>query len=270
MVGPNQAQPDMKRTRSHMYAPERQQQILRLAQERGRVDVPTLAEEFGVTQETIRRDLSALDRAGLLHRVHGGALPVGALHLEPGLAERDSTAAAEKERIAKAALALLPTEGTVLLDAGTTVSRLAALLPVDSALTVVTNALPVAARLADHPGLTLHLIGGRLRHRTQAAVDAWALRDLADIHADVAVVATNAFSLDGGLSTPDLAEAAVKRAMVAGARRVVLVADSSKYGVRHFARFGSLEQVDVLVTDTGLTAEQAAEIETHGPEVIRA
>jgi len=253
-----------------MYAPERQQQILRLAQQRGRVDVPSLAEEFGVTQETVRRDLSALDRAGLLHRVHGGALPAGALHLEPGLAERDTTAAAEKERIARAALALLPVEGSVLLDAGTTVSRLAALLPVDSTLTVVTNALPIAARLADHPSLTLHLVGGRLRHRTQAAVDAWALRDLADVHADVAVIATNGFSPEVGLSTPDLAEAAVKRAMVAGARRVVLVADSSKYGARHFARFGLLDDVDILVTDTGLTDEQTAEIENHGPEVIRA
>ncbi|GAA1986783.1 DeoR/GlpR family DNA-binding transcription regulator [Kitasatospora viridis] len=253
-----------------MYAPERQQQIVRLAQQQGRVDVPTLAEEFGVTQETVRRDLSALERAGLLHRVHGGALPAGALHLEPGLAERDSTAPAEKERIAKAALALLPAEGSVLLDAGTTVSRLAALLPVDSHLTVVTNALPTAARLADHPNLTLHLIGGRLRHRTHAAVDAWALRDLADIHADLAVIATNGFSVDGGLCTPDLAEAAVKRAMMAGARRVLLLADSAKYGAEHFARFGSLDQVDVLVTDTGLTDQQAAEIENHGPEVIRA
>ncbi|MEU3405421.1 DeoR/GlpR family DNA-binding transcription regulator [Streptomyces sp. NPDC006670] len=253
-----------------MYAPERQQQILHLAQERGRVEVPALAEEFRVTQETIRRDLSALDRAGLLHRVHGGALPAGALHLEPGLAERDSTAAAEKERIAKAALALLPAEGSVILDAGTTVSRLAALLPVDSALTVVTNALPVAVRLADHPALSLHLIGGRLRHRTHASVDAWALRDLADVHADVAVVATNGFSPQDGLSTPDLTEAAVKRAMLGSARRVVLVADSSKFGARHFARFGALDQVDVLVTDTGLTDEQAAEIEDRGPEVVRA
>ncbi|BFV60179.1 DeoR/GlpR family DNA-binding transcription regulator [Kitasatospora sp. CMC57] len=253
-----------------MYAPERQQQILVLAQEHGRVDVPSLAEEFGVTQETIRRDLSSLDRAGLLRRVHGGALPAGGLHLEPGLAERDSTAAAEKERIVRAALELLPTEGSLLLDAGTTISRLAALLPLDSRLTVVTNALPVAARLADHPELTLHLVGGRLRHRTQAAVDAWALRDLADVHADVAVVATNGFSPDGGLTTPDLAEAAVKRAMVAGARRVVLLADSTKYDTRHFARFGSLADVDVLVTDTGLTDQQTAEIENLGPEVIRA
>jgi DeoR family fructose operon transcriptional repressor len=253
-----------------MYAPERQQRIVQLAQERGRVEVPSLAEDFGVTQETVRRDLSALERAGLLRRVHGGALPAGGLHLEPGLAERDSTAAADKERIAKAALALLPEEGSLLLDAGTTVSRLAALLPLDSTLTVVTNALTVAARLAEHPNLNLHLVGGRLRHRTQAAVDAWALRDLADLEADTAVIATNGFSLQAGLTTPDLAEAAVKRAMVASARRVILVADSSKYGARHFARFATLRQVDVVVTDTGLTEEQADEIAGHGPEVIRA
>ncbi|MEU3727406.1 DeoR/GlpR family DNA-binding transcription regulator [Streptomyces sp. NPDC031705] len=253
-----------------MYAPERQQRIVQLTQERGRVEVLALAAEFGVTQETVRRDLTALERAGLLRRVHGGALPAGGLHLEPGLAERDSTAAAAKERIAKAALGLLPEEGSLLLDAGTTVSRLAALLPLDSTLTVVTNALPVAARLAEHPGLGLHIVGGRLRHRTQAAVDAWALRDLAELEADVAVIAANGFSAEAGLTTPDLAEAAVKRAMVGAARRVILVADSSKYGARHFARFAALAQVDVLVTDTGLTEEQEAEVAARGPRVIRA
>ena len=254
-----------------MYAPERQQRIVQLAQELGRVEVPSLAEDFGVTQETVRRDLTVLERAGLLRRVHGGALPSGGLHLvEPGLAERDSTAAADKERIAKAALTLLPEEGSLLLDAGTTVARLAALLPLDSALTVVTNALPVAARLAEYPRLDLHLVGGRLRHRTQAAVDAWALRDLADLQADTAVIATNGFSAEAGLTTPDLAEAAVKRAMVASARRVVLIADSGKYGARYFARFATVDQVDVVVTDTGLSDEHAAEISALGPQVIRA
>ncbi|MEY9877463.1 DeoR family fructose operon transcriptional repressor [Streptacidiphilus sp. MAP12-33] len=257
-----------------MYAPERQQQILQLVQEHGRVDVPSLAQTFGVTQETIRRDLGVLDRAGLLRRVHGGALPAGSLPEEPGLAEREVTAACEKDRIAHAALELLtelvPAEGSVLLDAGTTVSRLAALLPADSAWTVATNALPVAARLADHPRLTLHLVGGRLRRRTHAAVDAWALRDLAELHADVAVLAANGFDAAGGLTTPDLAEAAVKRAMVAGARRVVLLADSAKHGDRHLARFAGLAQVDVLVTDTGLDDDATREIEELGPKVIRA
>ncbi|MGW0081163.1 DeoR/GlpR family DNA-binding transcription regulator [Streptomyces sp. NPDC003393] len=253
-----------------MYAPERQQEILRLAREGGRVDVVSLAEEFQVTAETIRRDLKALDRAGLLRRVHGGAIPAGRLDFEPDLTERESTAADEKDRIARAALAELPTEGTLILDAGTTVARLAAALPLDAELTVVTHSLPIAARLADHPGLQLHLVGGRVRHRTRAAVDAWALRAYGEIRADVLFVAANGYSAEHGLTTPDLAEAAVKRAAIAAARRVVLLADSTKHGQEHFARFGELGDVDLLITDSGLSPEDAAVIERGGTEVVRA
>ncbi|BET49527.1 DeoR/GlpR family DNA-binding transcription regulator [Kitasatospora aureofaciens] len=253
-----------------MYAPERQQEILRLARDGGRVDVVSLAEEFQVTAETIRRDLKALDRAGLLRRVHGGAIPAGRLDFEPDLAERESTAADEKDRIARAALAELPTEGTLILDAGSTVARMAAAIPPDASLTVVTHSLPIAARLADHPGIQLHIVGGRVRHRTRAAVDAWALRAYGEIRADVAVVAANGFSVEHGLTTPDLAEAAVKRAALTAARRVVLLADSSKYAQEHFARFGALDDVDLLITDTGLTPEDAGDIERAGTEVVRA
>jgi DeoR family fructose operon transcriptional repressor len=251
-----------------MYAPERQQEILRLARDGGRVDVVSLAEEFQVTAETIRRDLKALDRAGLLRRVHGGAIPAGRLDFEPDLAERETTAADEKDRIAKAAVAELPDEGTVILDAGTTVARLAGALPLEATLTVVTHSLPIAARLADHPGMQLHLIGGRVRHRTRAAVDAWALRAYGEIRADVVFLAANGFSAEHGLTTPDLAEAAVKRAVLAAARRVVLLADSAKYGQEHFARFGDLGDVDLLITDSGLSPEDAAAIERGGTEVL--
>ncbi|KOT38562.1 D-beta-D-heptose 1-phosphate adenosyltransferase [Streptomyces caelestis] len=253
-----------------MYAPERQQEILRLARDSGRVDVVSLAEAFEVTAETIRRDLKALDRAGLVRRVHGGAIPAGRLDFEPDLAERETTAADEKDRIAKAALAELPVGGTLIVDAGSTLARLAGSLPAEVSLTVVTHSLPIAARLADHPGIQLHLVGGRVRHRTRAAVDAWALRAYAEIRADVLFVAANGFSPEHGLTTPDLAEAAVKRAAVAAARRVVLLADSSKHGQEHFARFGDLSDVDLLITDTGLDPQDAAAIERGGTEVVRA
>ncbi|GAB2992317.1 DeoR/GlpR family DNA-binding transcription regulator [Streptomyces pseudoechinosporeus] len=252
-----------------MYAPERQQEILRLARDGGRVDVVSLAEEFQVTAETIRRDLKALDRAGLVRRVHGGAIPAGRLDFEPDLAERETTAADEKDRIAQAALAELPSNGTMILDAGTTIARLAGALPLEATLTVVTHSLPIAARLADHPGIQLHLVGGRVRHRTRAAVDAWALRAYGEIRADVVFLATNGFSLEYGLTTPDLAEAAVKRAAVGAARRVVLLADSAKHGQEHFARFGALDDVDVLITDSGLSPEDATALKRGGTEVVR-
>ena len=251
-----------------MYAPERQQEILRLARDGGRVDVVSLAEEFQVTAETIRRDLKTLDRAGLVRRVHGGAIPAGRLDFEPDLAEREYTAADEKDRVAQAAVAELPHDGTVILDAGSTIARLAGAVPLEATLTVVTHSLPIAARLADHPGIQLHLVGGRVRHRTRAAVDAWALRAYTEIRADVLFIAANGFSVSYGLTTPDLAEAAVKRATMRAARRVVLLADSSKHGQEHFARFGDLSDVDLLITDRGLSPDNAAAIERGGTEVL--
>src|SRR5262245_3696340 len=114
-----------------MYAEERHQEILRLARSDGRVDGAALAEALKVPAETIRRDLTTLERAGVLRRVHGGAIPMERIGFEPALATRDSVLIDEKERIAKAALAEVPDEGAVILDAGTTTARLAQALPID-------------------------------------------------------------------------------------------------------------------------------------------
>lgn len=253
-----------------MYAPERHQQILTRARTEGRVEVTTLARELDVTPETVRRDLSALERHGLVRRVHGGAIPVERLGFEPGLADREGLLAGEKERIAKAALDELPDGGAIILDAGTTTVRLAELLPQDRELTVVTHALPVAIILATRPGITMHLVGGTVRGRTLAAVGSWALRDLAEIHADVAFLGMNGITVEHGLTTPNLAEAAVKRALIQSARRVVVLADHTKIGRADFAYVDRLATVDALITDSGIEPELAEEIEAAGPMVVRA
>jgi DeoR family fructose operon transcriptional repressor len=253
-----------------VYAEERQQHIVGLARAHGRVDVAELSSELSVTSETVRRDLTVLERQGVLRRVHGGAIPVERLGFEPGLAARDSVMTAEKERIAKAALHELPDEGAVLLDAGSTTSRLADLIPLDRQLTVVTNAVPVAVALATRSNITVLLLGGRVRGRTLAAVDSWALEALAQTYVDVAFMATNGVSAQRGLTTPDHAEAAVKRAMMQNARRTVLLADHTKVGVDHLARFGDLADVDTFITDSGLDDRTAAELESAGPRVVRA
>lgn len=253
-----------------MYAEERQRQIVDLARTVGRVDVAGLATDLDVTAETVRRDLTALERQGVLRRVHGGAIPVERLSFEPGLAARDAVPTAEKERIAKAALAEVPAEGALLLDAGTTTARLAEVLPTDRELTVVTNALPIAMALSGRPNITLLTIGGRIRGRTLATVDAWALRSLADTYVDVAFVGANGISVERGLTTPDQAEAAVKAAMIAAARRTVVLADHTKVGNDCFARFGTLADVDTFVTDDGLDDRLAADLEAAGPKVVRA
>jgi DeoR family transcriptional regulator, fructose operon transcriptional repressor len=177
---------------------------------------------------------------------------------------------AEKERIAKAALEELPADGAVLLDAGTTTARLADALPGDRDLTVLTNSLPIAMKLSARPNLTLLFLGGRVRGRTLAAVDIWAMRALEETFVDVAFMGTNGFSVERGLTTPDSTEAAVKRAMIKAARRAVVLADHTKFGNDNLVRFGSLEDVETLITDSGLDAELVPAIEGTGVRVVRA
>jgi DeoR family transcriptional regulator, fructose operon transcriptional repressor len=253
-----------------MYAEERQQAILDQARAHGRVDVAALAEDMKVTAETIRRDLTLLERAGVLRRVHGGAIPVERIGFEPAFAARDAVLTAEKERIGKAALAEVPNEGAVILDAGTTTARLAQVLPGDRELTVVVNSPVLAAMLGTRANLNVLLLGGRVRGKTLATVDDWALRPLADLYVDVAFIGTNGCSVERGLTTPDPAEAAVKRAMIAAARRSVLLADHTKIGNDYLARFGSLSDVDLLITDAGLDDDLVLDLETAGLRVVRA
>src|SRR5947209_19311223 len=177
---------------------------------------------------------------------------------------------AEKDRIARAALSELPAEGAILLDAGTTTARLAEILPPDRELTVVTNALPIAMTLSARPNVKVLTVGGRVRGRTLAMVDQWALHVLGETYVDVAFLGTNGVSVERGLTTPDVAEAAVKRAMLKAARRVVVLTDHTKVGNDCFARFGELDEVDTLITDDGVNLEVAADLQAAGPRVVLA
>ena len=254
-----------------MYAEERQQAIASLVMTQGRASVAELAQAYDVTTETVRRDLAVLDKAGVLRRVHGGAVPVRALHLvEPGVGERETTRAEHKDAIAAAAADFFPLGGaSVLLDAGTTTARIAAQLPTDRELVVVTNSVPIAARLAAMPSVSLQLLGGRVRGLTQAAVGEQTLRVLDTLRVDIAFIGTNAISVRHGLSTPDSDEAAVKRAMVAAANYVVVAADSSKVGREDLVSFAPITSVDTLITDYEIGDADRAQFVEHGVEVVR-
>ena len=253
-----------------MYAEERQQAIARLVNQRGRMSVNQLAREYDVTTETVRRDLSTLERMGLVRRVHGGVVPPASLSLiEAGLRERDQVNPERKERIARAALEQLPSSGgTILLDAGTTTSRFAGLLPPDHELTVVTHGVPIAARLAGQRQIDLRLLPGRVRRTTQAAVGADTITALSQLRVDVAFLGTNGVTAEHGLTTPDPDEAAVKRALIASARRVVALADASKFGIETAVRFAAPGEIDVLVTDGDVSAADRRALAKAGVEVL--
>lgn len=253
-----------------MYPEERQQAIAARVLSEGRASVAELAQTYDVTTETVRRDLAVLERAGAVRRVHGGAVPVRALHVvEPGVDERETTRADHKEAIARAAVDFLPLSGaTVLFDAGTTTARVAAMLPTDRQLVAVTNSVPIAARLAAMPSITLQLLGGRVRGLTQAAVGEPVLRALDTMRVDIAFIGTNGITVRHGLSTPDCDEAAVKRAMVRCANYVVVLADSSKVGREEFLSFAPIDSVDALVTDHEIGPADRTAFTEHGIEVV--
>lgn len=241
-----------------MYATERQELIERILLDQRRVAVVELAERFGVTPETVRRDLDALEQAGALRRVHGGAVPVErASTAEPSVIERARHHADAKRAIAARALDALGEgfHGSVYLDAGTTTAAVAQLLPARLAATrgtaeVVTHSLTLAPALAVADGVSLSVVGGRIRGVTAAAVGAGAVRAIQSLRPDVAIVGANGMSAEFGLSTPDPEEAAVKEAIIRAARRVVVVLDASKFDREYLVGFARLADVDVLVTDT--------------------
>ena len=253
-----------------MYAPERHRAIVERVSTGGRAAVVDLAETLNVTPETIRRDLSILERQGLVRRVHGGAIPVRRLGYQPTVDSRNAVHIEEKGRIAEAALDEVPLEGAIIIDSGTTTGRLVAMLPHDRQLTVVTNSVQHAIALANRENITCLLLGGRVRGRTLACVESWAVNSLKGITADVAIVGADGVSVERGLTTPDRIEAEIKAAMLAAARRKVVLADHTKFGDDHFAAFASLDEIDVIISDTGLDADVATQVETAGPMVVLA
>ena len=263
-----------------MFATERQAEIAELVATSRRVNGAELARRFDVTMETVRRDLAALEAAGRLRRVHGGAVPVEQTTVdEKAIHSRQHLNTPEKRRIAEAAFSLLRTSGAgaVVLDAGSTVEALADLivrsdstLPDGQEQLIITHALHIAAKLADATGIGLELVGGRVRKLTWAAAGGRAAEHYSRLRPDVAFIGCNGLHPEFGLSTPDPIEAVVKSAIVQTSRRVVLLCDAAKFGQETLMRFASLEEIDTLVTDRAPVPELAAALEAADVEVVLA
>jgi DeoR family fructose operon transcriptional repressor len=255
-----------------MYAAERQEHVLGLIRTQRRVSVTALSRELDVTTETVRRDLDALEALGHVRRVHGGAVAadLGSL-VEASLDARSGERVEAKRAIAAAVAAMLADGSTILIDAGSTTGALAAALAEPGArrrLSVITNALPIAATLHTVDGIEVTLIGGRLRGITSASVGSSATAQLLALRPDVAIIGANGLSAGFGLSTPDEDEAATKGAMVRSARHRIAVVDSSKLGVESLHSFADLADLDVLITDAAPEADLAAALRAADVDVV--
>ncbi|MDV5144064.1 DeoR/GlpR family DNA-binding transcription regulator [Streptomyces sp. SBC-4] len=263
----------------NLLAEQRRALILDEVRRRGGVRVNELTRRLNVSDMTIRRDLDALARQGMLAKVHGGAVPVveASTH-EPGFEAKSVLEPSAKDEIARAAAALVAPGTAIALSGGTTTYALARHLLDVPDLTVVTNSVRVAdvfheAQLAVGGGevrrgaATVVLTGG-VRTPSDALVGAVADRAIRSLHFDLLFLGVHGISVEAGLSTPNLAEAETNRCLMRSARRVVVVADHTKWGTVGLSSFADLGEVDTWVTDRGLREDVRGEVSEHLPGVV--
>ena len=251
------------------FQSERQREIAQLVYDKGRVEVSELASRFSVTTETIRRDLSVLAQNYVVRRVHGGAIAYESLRHEPMLIVRDTQNAEEKRKVARRAVEELPREGSIIIDSGSTLGIFADMMPEDQELTVFTNSVPVIQSLSTRDSIDVNVIGGFLRKNTMAMVDASSIDMVRDLVVDVLFISCDGVSPERGFTTPYRDEVAIKRAMMAAARWVVMLFDHTKVGNDQLLRFAAVDEIDTIITDGGVPMATIHALQDLGPQVIR-
>jgi DeoR/GlpR family transcriptional regulator of sugar metabolism len=249
-----------------MLSEERRQLILEQLQRDGKVVAAELSASLAVSPDTVRRDLRELAEAGLLRRVHGGGLPAasGARPYTARLAQSPDAKAA----IARATSRLLRHGQVILLDSGTTTLEVARGLPLDLAATVITNSPPIAVALADHPKVTVSVLGGTLAKESHALVGAATVQALRSVRADVLVLGVCSVHPEVGITVFELEESYVKRAMIANAAEVVAVSSAEKLGSAGPYVVAPVDELTHLVTEESAPADQLDRFRAAGVEVV--
>ncbi|MGD0863398.1 MAG: DeoR/GlpR family DNA-binding transcription regulator [Candidatus Limnocylindrales bacterium] len=251
-------------------ARQRQTLILERVREEGVVRVADLVRALGVSDMTIRRDLELLRERGLIEKVHGGAAAIeGSSLFEPGFTIKSTLMQTEKTLIAGAAAALVMPGTAIAISAGTTTFAMARRLVDVPGLTVLTNSVPVADTLHKdgRPDQTVILSGG-VRTPSDALVGPFAVDVIRSLHVDTVFMGTHGIDPRSGFTTPNILEAETNRALIAAGRRLVVLADHTKWGVIGISSVARLEEADTIITDAGLDPEARHQLATAVPRLI--
>ncbi len=249
-----------------MYSAERRQEILKLVDQNSRVAVTDLAARFAVSESSIRRDLNALHRLGLVQRTYGGAIGQNHLSSEAPFSERVVTQSEEKDRIGRAAARLVQPGDTIFVDGGTTTERMLGYLPLDLAVTVVTYGLNIVQRLVEREQITVVLIGGILHAPTLTFGGVFAADSFEaySIRFDKAFLAATGVSADAGITNAGFDEIPIKRRALRSARETILLADSSKVGVIAPGVIAPISQLQRLITTYEAPAAEVESLQRCG------
>ncbi len=251
---------------SLLLSPQRHRAILDSLQSSGGIRVATLAPDLGVTPETIRRDLEQLEQQGVLVRTHGGAVPIDTGRAELPLDVRETLNLDAKRAIAARAAATIEEGETIALDASSTARELARILP-DIPLTVITNSLPIALTLTSRSKIRVLVTGGLLHGPSHSFVGEMAIQLLDRFHFNRAFISCQGIDLIRGLSVSVDEHAGIKRRMIDLADNAVLLADSSKFGTKAAIFFAKIDDVDSIITDTGINSAMRSKLEKSGVRV---
>ena len=253
-----------------VFARERQEHIARIVEEHGRARVADLAKQFDVSAVTIRKDLFALETEQRLVRAHGGAIALDRSRPELAFDIRERLQADEKLRIGAAGAALVHDGESIVMDASTTALSVARQIKARGAwsqLTIITNGLRVASELAGHPGVTVLMLGGRVRWEALSVVGQLGDGLFSRINVQKAFLGAAGFTLESGLSDATDEEAQIKRSMVAAAREVIAIVDHTKWERAAFATFCPIDQVGVVLTDPEAPSAMIEALTSRGVEV---
>jgi DeoR family transcriptional regulator of aga operon len=247
---------------------QRREAILQLLTRNGAVNVTSLVQEFDVSAVTIRSDLSAFESQGLVSRSYGGATLTRSAPPEQTIPQKDAIHHEQKERIGALAASLVQEGDNIIIDSGTTTISLARHLRSASQLTVMTNGLNIAWELSDAPGVELILAGGQLRKQSLSIQGSQAEAMLQVYGFDKLFLGVDGFDLQFGVTTHDEAEASLNHKMVERAKKVIVLADASKFGRICLHRIVHLDRVHTVITDAAISSDYREELERLGIEVL--
>ncbi|WP_028559075.1 DeoR/GlpR family DNA-binding transcription regulator [Paenibacillus pinihumi] len=250
-----------------MLREERHQLILERLIQKGKVVATELSQQLQVSEDTIRRDLREMDAAGLLHRVHGGALPKAPAAVRYD--DRQLHSIEAKEQLAEKAVSLVRDGQVIIMDGGTTTLRVAERLPRQLSATVVTNCPPIAVALASHPGIEVIMLGGHLFKNSLINIGAATVSALSNIRADLCFIGVYCIHPEIGLSVPFIEEMHVKRQMIASSSEVVAIATADKLGTSSSFIFSPANALSCLVTEPEVSAGTLAPYRELGITVMQ-